>query len=1027
MFIISLGIVIILSIIIKIFIFQNNNVEAPLCKNGFLDLSHWDFEASGRVKLNGQWEFYPNVLLSPKDINNKVLSEKLYINVPNPWTKEVSKNILSNRGIGTYRLKVRINKDLSIYGLITEHMRSANKIFVNGREIAKSGNVESSFKGGYSSNVVPVISMFPSYGDTLDIIIQVANSDYYNGGIIQNIYLGSYINILDYYFKINIFKIVCIAFLMMFGIYYIRIYFITRKEKILIYFGISCIIYSCIFAIKTDKIFNKLSKFIPFIILLKTALALICLIVLFICLFIRENGKIFIPDKYMKVITLIVSINIFLVLMLPTRFMALLENIIVLMNTLLLILVSILMIKALVNKEYGRLNVNGTMILFFGIILNIVQYVNYILYFFSITNNNFIPLIILLFVLIEWSTMFLDQYVQSYLNLEVMRNNLIKLDKIKDEILLNTSHEFKTPLHTIINIAEAMRNEKETLKFEKNLSNIISIATKLSSLVNDIIDFEYLQNGNIKFNKKTFDINGSIQMVIDILGYMKKGEDIQLINTIPVGKYYVYTDENRFKQIIFNLIGNSLKYTGNGYVKVSAKIIDNYVYVSFEDTGLGIDKNTQKSLFVRKVFYKESDFIKGVSPELGLSISKLLARNMGGDLYLKHSELNKGSIFNLKIPKVAIDKSIANNTQNVKFQSKGTTTNIAKENKLNISIPLHTNGNEVKKVKLLIVDDDASDVMVMKEIFYESHYEVIVAYDGKSALKLMHKHKNISIILLDAMMPGLSGYNVCKKIRENYKIFELPILLITVTHTPEEIEAGLEVGVNDFLVKPFNSNELKSKVKTLLKLKEAVNEMLKIEAIFLQSQIKPHFLYNSLSTIISLCYSDGERAGKLLGELSNFLRLTFTIDPFNSFVSLKRELSLVKSYIEIEKARFGDRLKTELNIDEKLLEYKIPALVIQPIVENSIRHGLMKRISGGIVKIAARKSKNFIEITIDDNGVGIEKEVLEKLLDNTFTTSIGLKNVNKRLLNKYGQGLLITSDLGVGTSITIKIPIEVEN
>jgi len=90
--------------------------------------------------------------------------------------------------------------------------------------------------------------------------------------------------------------------------------------------------------------------------------------------------------------------------------------------------------------------------------------------------------------------------------------------------------------------------------------------------------------------------------------------------------------------------------------------------------------------------------------------------------------------------------------------------------------------------------------------------------------------------------------------------------------------------------------------------------------VFLQSQIKPHFLYNSLSVIISLCYSDGERAGKLIGELSNYLRLTFTIDPYNLYMSLEKETSLIKSYIEIEKARFGDRLKIELNIDERLLE-----------------------------------------------------------------------------------------------------------
>jgi len=107
------------------------------------------------------------------------------------------------------------------------------------------------------------------------------------------------------------------------------------------------------------------------------------------------------------------------------------------------------------------------------------------------------------------------------------------------------------------------------------------------------------------------------------------------------------------------------------------------------------------------------------------------------------------------------------------------------------------------------------------------------------------------------------------------------------------------------------------------------------------------------------------------------------------------------------------------------LEHKIPALIIQPIVENSICHGLMKRISGGTVKITAKKSDDFIEITVKDDGVGIQQERLEKLLNNSFTGSIGLKNVNKRLFNEYGQGILINSEIGVGTIVTINIPIKV--
>jgi sensor histidine kinase YesM len=211
-------------------------------------------------------------------------------------------------------------------------------------------------------------------------------------------------------------------------------------------------------------------------------------------------------------------------------------------------------------------------------------------------------------------------------------------------------------------------------------------------------------------------------------------------------------------------------------------------------------------------------------------------------------------------------------------------------------------------------------------------------------------------------------------------------------------------------------------VQTLLQLKEAVQHAVQVENLFLQSQIKPHFIYNALSGIISLCYSDGAQAGKLLGEFSNYLRLSFDLDPRRAKISLSRELSLVKSYVELEKARFGQRLQVELDVDAAP-SAQIPALIIQPLVENAIRHGLMKRLSGGTVSVRAHADTLGLRIVVQDDGVGIAREQLETLLTpERHDGRIGLINVHKRLVNEYGQGLQIESAPGTGTTITISIP-----
>lgn len=168
----------------------------------------------------------------------------------------------------------------------------------------------------------------------------------------------------------------------------------------------------------------------------------------------------------------------------------------------------------------------------------------------------------------------------------------------------------------------------------------------------------------------------------------------------------------------------------------------------------------------------------------------------------------------------------------------------------------------------------------------------------------------------------------------------------------------------------------------------------------------------------------GEKAGELLGELSKYLRFAFDIDPYNSFISLKEEISFVRSYVKLEKARFGERLEFEFDIDEACLQNTIPALVIQPLVENSIRHGLVKRISGGRVKISIKKSNDYIKIVIQDDGVGIDAEKLKGLLDDSISINSGLKNVNKRLINEYGYGIIIESKVGQGTTSTINIPLK---
>lgn len=185
----------------------------------------------------------------------------------------------------------------------------------------------------------------------------------------------------------------------------------------------------------------------------------------------------------------------------------------------------------------------------------------------------------------------------------------------------------------------------------------------------------------------------------------------------------------------------------------------------------------------------------------------------------------------------------------------------------------------------------------------------------------------------------------------------------------------------------------------------------------LQSQINPHFLFNVLNTMTSLIRTNPEKAREVTIDLSNYLR--YNLDNNVKSVELIKELNQVDTYIKIEKVRFGDKLNILYDVDESLYNFQIPSLIIQPLVENSIKHGILKKKDNGCVKIIIKKIGKDIEITIEDDGVGIEQSIIDNL-DKQIKENIGLKNVHQRLKLLYGEGLNIKK-LKQGTRIKFKI------
>lgn len=205
------------------------------------------------------------------------------------------------------------------------------------------------------------------------------------------------------------------------------------------------------------------------------------------------------------------------------------------------------------------------------------------------------------------------------------------------------------------------------------------------------------------------------------------------------------------------------------------------------------------------------------------------------------------------------------------------------------------------------------------------------------------------------------------------------------------------------------------------RIREYFNNKTSAELMLLQAQIKPHFLYNVINTVISVSRYDAEKSRDLLIDFSQYLRKSFDFKNIDQMASLHDEIELAKAYIAIEKVRFGDRLEVNFDVEEKI-EVKVPILVLQPIIENAVVHGVLPKTEGGRIDVTIRKKGSRLAFSVEDNGIGMDIRAPDSIKTDG-KSNIGILNIDSRLKGFYGRGLDIKSEIGKGTHISWNIDI----
>ncbi|MCL2932356.1 MAG: ATP-binding protein [Trichodesmium sp. MAG_R03] len=410
------------------------------------------------------------------------------------------------------------------------------------------------------------------------------------------------------------------------------------------------------------------------------------------------------------------------------------------------------------------------------------------------------------------------QLVESFNNLERKNQELQELDQLKDEFLANTSHELRTPLNGIIGIAESMMDGATGTVSElqnNNLSMIVGSGHRLANLVNDILDFSKLRHHSIKLQMCSVGMREVTEVVLAFSRIILKGKDLQLINAISSDLPPVEADENRIQQIMHNLVGNAIKFTEAGVIRISAELIDvnnnQKMAITVSDTGIGIPEDKHEAIFASFEQGDGSTERQYGGTGLGLPITKKLVELHGGTISVKSTPgIGSEFTFTLNISKEPVHSFSLQNVNNL-IEEVETSVDINKnENHLDVV----NNGD----FHILVVDDEPINIQVLNNYLKANNYQVTQALSGKEALAALENNHNFDLILLDIMMPNMTGYEVCSQLREKYPAQSLPVLMLTAKNQIADLVMGFRFGANDYLTKPFAKDELLTRIKTHIQL-----------------------------------------------------------------------------------------------------------------------------------------------------------------------------------------------------------------
>ncbi|HDR6271854.1 TPA: histidine kinase [Bacillus cereus] len=942
--------------------------------DGLIDLSMLSKDKK-IVSLTGEWKFYPNYFVDPLIFQEKAINQI----VPGKWNLDVQ--------FATYQLKILLPGHFSEVGFRIRNIWSAHNIYINGEKLSEVGRISESKKDTSPQN--------PSYEfyfkpKAKELLITIHVSNFYNArsGIVFPIDFGDAVKIKeDVQEDIGI-EWIAISMLLIFSIFHLTIFLLRKREDAYFYSGSYFFSLALMVMTRGERILLRKIPDFPFEFYFRLQDSVTFFSSFLISVFLIKIVP-SIMDKKQMICTLApIIIYTVATILLPARSLSNFQTIsFYYMNILLLGIISRI-IWLIRNKEWiipkNEIIILNFMLLF----LFVFSYSGTIEQLFLSGRNIFNRLGLIGFI-IMMNVFLATRLINRTQETEALNKKLEKANLAKESFINVTTQELKNPLYHAINLIKSIQIDVEKEKSLKRLYIIEQLMERLLYLTNDLQDFTKIRFQDYSFHIQPTNIRMIVCHVAKLMDYSFSKKKIVFREYISY-KLHVLGDENRLGQVCYRILEECKNFSIAGNIIVYAKHTNHNVYLNFKATG------------------NRTSVYKNQTSEVGLILAKELIKQMNG--YLNVKLLNNGIFIEVKLPFSGYREP--NYVSKLQY-------NPMSFSDLTIQHPQ----------KILIVEDDVFHAAVLESLLSDA-YTVINAYSAQEAVSILSHIEDFTLVLIDELMPGIDGIELVSQIRKTASLIELPIVMMTLNNYPTNLDVFFAAGANDYIVKPVTKQVLLSKINTVEKMNSALKTAVENQMAFLQAQIKPHFLYNAFSSIISFCYTDGERAAHLLTMLSYYLRYILELGENGKTLSLQTELEIIEAYVEIEKARFGKRLIVSYEIDPSLNlnQVHIPGLLIQPLVENAIRHGIFEKEGNGHVQISVFRVEDSLLIQVKDDGIGMSDLKLKELLEsNNKNKGIGFSNVLQRVHKISKGGLKIYSVEGQETTMSIMIQLEEEN